>query len=228
MNKGEKFQYELINISHYYKERKVLDIPYFAVEKGKIYAIVGPNGSGKTTLLHIMSGLTSPTKGCVYFEGKPIYPCSNNGIKINKHATLLIQNSYLFNCTVRKNIEYGLKVRKIPKKLRKSIVFQLLKELDIEKLEKRPAKELSGGEVQLVALARALAVNPKALLLDEPTSGIDSKHEKKLLNILIDINRKRKTTIIFTTHNLHQAFAIADKIFSLTDGHICHQLNLKL
>jgi len=135
-------------------------------------------------------------------------------------STLVIQNPYLFNTSVEKNIEYGLKAQGVPKKIRKSVVQRIIEELELNGLEKRLVKELSGGESQLVALARALAIDPQVILLDEPTSGMDLKHLQKFENILIRINRERKTTIIFTTHDLSRAYTLAHQVFSLVEGRL--------
>jgi tungstate transport system ATP-binding protein len=212
-------QYELVNICHLYGKREVLNIPHLVLEKGKIYGIVGPNGSGKSTLLYILNGLITPTEGMVYFEGKPL-PSSLNTLGKRTSITLVIQNPYLFNTTVEKNIEYGLKVQGMSRKMRKSVVQRIIEKLELRGLEKRPAKELSGGESKLVALARALVIDPQVILLDEPTSGMDLKHLQKFENILIRINRERKTTIIFTTHDLCRAYILAHQVFSLVEGHL--------
>lgn len=211
-------QYELVNICHFYGKREVLNIPHLVLEKGKIYGIVGPNGSGKSTLLYILNGLIVPTEGRVYFEGKPL-SSSLNTLK-KTPITLVIQNPYLFNTTVEKNIEYGLRVKGMPRKMRKSMVQQVIEKLELGGLEKRPVRELSGGESQLVALARALVIDPQVILLDEPTSGMDLKHLQKFENILIRINRERKTTIIFTTHDLCRAYILAHQVFSLVEGRL--------
>jgi len=213
-------QFELQDIIHRYGERKALEIAHLALEGGEIYGFVGPNGSGKTTLLYIMNLLLRPTYGEVFFEGKPIYEDTNWRSSAQRKMTMVLQNPYLFDATVEKNIEYPLKLRGLPKRERLGIVGDILDEVGLAGFEKRRARQLSGGETQLVALARALALSPRVLFLDEPTANVDAKRIHQLENIMAKVNRQRATTVVLTTHNLNQAYRIADRVFSLFEGRL--------
>ncbi|MGA1839323.1 MAG: ATP-binding cassette domain-containing protein [bacterium] len=206
------------NIIHFYNEKKVLDVPELFVEKGKTYCIVGPNGSGKTTLLSIMSLLFKPSKGQVFFEGRHVQYNDDFSLRLIKSMTMVLQNPYLFNMSVGKNVAYGLYPRKLTRKEREVRVRCALDMVGLSGFEKRAARELSGGEAQLVALARALALEPVVLFLDEPTANVDLRHMRRFEGIISRINREQGTTIIMTSHNLSQAYRMAEIVISIFDG----------
>jgi len=210
---------ELKNITHFYGERKVLDIASLSLEKGRIYGLVGPNGSGKTTLLSIMALLLRPSSGEIYFEGQPISGLSKvSRMVIQRSMTMVFQNPYLFHMSVAKNIAYGLRVRGLSRKARSAKVKEALSWVGLAGFEKRKARELSGGEIKLVALARALVLDPAIIFLDEPTANVDSRHIHRIESIISQINRDRGTTVVMSTHNLSQAYRLADEVFSLFEG----------
>ena len=163
------------NLVHQYNGKTVLDIDYLSFTRGSIYAVLGHNGSGKTTLLTILGLLLKPTAGKVFFEGKDIYLHSASITAIRSTMATVIQNPLLFDTTVENNIAYGLKIRGIPKAHRKRTVQDCLQLVGLEGFEKRKAKELSGGEAQRIAIARALAIKPQVLFLDEFTANVDEK-----------------------------------------------------
>ena len=211
-------QFELLDIVHWYGGKKALEIGHLVLRGGEIYGFVGPNGSGKTTLLYIMNLLLRPTEGQIFFEGEPIYEDANCRSSAQRKMTMVLQNPYLFDTTVEKNLEYSLKLRGLPREKRLGIVWDALDEVGLVGFEKRRARQLSGGEAQLVALARALALGPAVLFLDEPTANVDAKRIRQLESIVRKINRERGTTVVLTTHNLDEAYRIADRVFSLFEG----------
>lgn len=213
-------QFELLEIVHRYDGKKALEIGHLVLHGGEIYGFVGPNGSGKTTLLYIMNLLLRPTEGQIFFEGKPIYQDANCRSSAQRKMTMVLQNPYLFDTTVEKNLEYSLKLRGLPREKRLGLVRDALDEVGLVGFEKRRARQLSGGEVQLVALARALALGPRVLFLDEPTANVDAKRIRQLENIITKINRERGTTVVLTTHNLDEAYRIAHRVFSLFEGNL--------
>lgn len=162
------------NLLHRYDGKTVLDIEQLSFTPGAIYAVLGENGSGKTTLLSILGLLLKPTAGAVLFEGKDIYrhPVSLPALR-NTMATV-IQNPLLFDTTVENNIAYGLRIRGVPREGRRRIVHHALQRVGLEGFEKRRARKLSGGEVQRIAIARALAIKPRVLFLDEFTANVDN------------------------------------------------------
>jgi molybdopterin-binding protein len=221
MGKGDTiYQLELRGIIHRYDGRTVLTVDHLPIEKGRVYALVGPNGAGKTTLLHIMSLILRPDQGEVFFEGVHVGNDESERIRARRSTTVVLQNPYLFNATVRENVEYGLKARGVAKEERERRVGEALELVDLLGFASRRARQLSGGEAQLVALARGLALRPSILFLDEITANLDVKHVGQLEQVIGDINRDRGTTIVMTTHILPQAYRLADRVLSLFEGRI--------
>ena len=188
------------------------------VQKGEFFTIIGPNGSGKTTILRIMAGIDKPTNGEIYFGGERINKDNLN--EVRKNCTLVSQKTTLFNTTVYKNVTYGLKLRGYSKKETEKTVRKVLKMVKLQGYEKRRAKKLSGGEQQRVSLARALVLNTNVLLLDEPTANLDPKNVSITEEIISQVNRERKTTIVMSTHNMFQAETLTNKAALLIGGHI--------
>jgi len=212
--------FRIENLKKYYDNKPVLDIPHLELEKGKIYAVVGPNGAGKTTLLNILAGLDESTDGKIIFQGQAIDYKSNIITDIRKHITMVMQDPVLFHTTVEKNVAYGLRVRSIDKKMRHEKVIEALKMVGLPGFEKRKAHQLSAGENRRVALARALVLNPKVLLLDEPTANIDIRNAEVIEKLIQKIKSEQQTVIVMTTHDLSQAYRLADKIISLLFGRV--------
>ena len=212
--------FRIENLTRYYDDKLVLDIPHLELETGKIYAVVGPNGAGKTTLLNILAGLDEPVDGKIIFQGQ-IIDCKSNIItNIRRHITMVMQDPMLFHTTVEKNVAYGLRVRSIDKKARNEKVLEALKMVGLSGFEKRKAYQLSAGETRRVAFARALVLSPKILLLDEPTANIDRQNAEVIEKLIQRIKSEQQTVIVMTTHDLSQAYRLADKIISLLFGRV--------
>jgi molybdopterin-binding protein len=204
-----------------YQHKTVLDIDSLFFGNSKIYAIVGPNGSGKTTLMNILNLLDKPDEGIILYREKNIRQHSKSDIlKIKRVMTLVHQKPFLFQTTVYNNIAYGLKLRKESINNYDSKIRDVLAMVGLSGFEKRNAYQLSGGEAQRVVIARALAIEPQILFLDEPTSNIDLRNIDVIERIITKINQETKATVIFTTHDLSQAYRLADEIISLLDGKI--------
>jgi len=198
-------------------------------QEGKIYAIVGPNGSGKTALLNILNLLEKPDEGQIFFYDQEITNKSNSDtLEIRRRMTLVNQDPFLFHSTVYDNIAYGLKIRSIPSKVQKSRIRSALNIVGLSAFKDRKADQLSGGEAQRVVIARALVIEPEVLFLDEPTANIDQKHIDVVERIIKKIKKEIKTTVIFTTHDLSQAYRLADEVISLLDGKIIKQVQENL
>ncbi len=209
------------DVKKIYQNQVVLAIQSLSFHEGKVYAIVGPNGSGKTTLIHILSLLDRPDEGKIFFKEREIEQIKKRErLFIRRQITLVHQKPFLFRTTVFNNIAYGLKIRGVSTAEREKIVKEMLRIVGLIGLESRKVEELSGGEAQRVVIARALALEPELLLLDEPTANIDKRYIEVIERIIKKINRERKTTIIFTTHDLSQAYRLADEIISLWEGKI--------
>jgi len=209
---------ELKDITKTFNGISALDNVNLQIRKGEILALLGPNGSGKTTLLKILAFLEKPLKGQVYFDGRKV---TDKDVKqMRMESTMVFQKTVLFDTTVYGNVAYGLKVRKLPKKMIAQEVRRALKLVKLEDFEKRQAKKLSGGEQQRVALARALVLNTKLLLLDEPTADLDPKNASIVEEIIATVNRELKTTIVMATHNMFQAKNLPHRIALITNGKI--------
>jgi tungstate transport system ATP-binding protein len=127
---------------------------------------------------------------------------------------------YLFNRSVAYNIAYGMKLRGMPKYVTRERTRELLKMVGLEGFEKKDARKLSSGQQQRVVLARSLALEPEVLLLDEPTASIDRKHSEELESLIAQLSRQKGMTVLFSTHNYHQAVLLAERIISLYDGRV--------
>jgi tungstate transport system ATP-binding protein len=217
---GEAPQLELRDVTHHYNGKVVLDVPHLSIQRGKIYCVLGPNGSGKTTLLSIMNLLIRPTTGNLFFEGKPIHYEGSSRLELQRSMAMTLQSPYLFNTTVEGNIAYGLRARGIPRKDRAALIEDALGQVGLRGFAPRRARELSGGETQLVAIARALALDPRILFLDEPTANVDEGHIQQLEEVIAAINGDRGTTIVLTTHNLPQAYRLTDHVIPLFEGRL--------
>jgi len=208
------------NLSQVFDNRLVLNIPRLSFEAKKIHAITGPNGSGKTTLCNILGLLLKPTTGKIWYQGEMVY--ENGGLpeRLRKKITMVHQSPFLFHTTVGKNLAYGLKVRNYPRSQRNQKVEAFLKLMGIEHLRYQQGPRLSGGETQRVAVARALAIDPEVLILDEFTANVDRNYVKIIEEVIQDIFRQKNITIFLVTHDENQASRIAHTVTHLIDGEI--------
>ena len=208
---------EMKNIVKKYGDFLASDHVSLGVEKGKLVALLGPSGSGKTTLLRMIAGLENPNEGDIYIDGKRVndVPAAKRGIGF------VFQNYALFRyMTVYDNVAFGLVLQKMPKKQIKERVTELLAMTGLSGMEKRYPNQLSGGQRQRVAFARALAPNPRVLLLDEPFAAIDAKVRAELRSWLKEMVVKLGITSIFVTHDQEEAVEVADEIIITNHGTI--------
>lgn len=212
--------YNISQLTKIYGARTVLDIPWLKIEQGWIYALLGANGAGKTTLLNILGFLEIPTNGNIIFRSNKVQFTESSLHPLRKTVVIVDQHPILFTTTVYKNLEFGLKIRNIPKNERELIIKESLELVGMRHLASAPAHRLSGGETQRVAIARALAVNPEVLLCDEPTSSVDADNQVAIINILRQINELKKITILFTTHDRLQVSSLAHHTLVLKDGRL--------
>ncbi len=212
--------YQLSDITRVYKERTVLEIPFLEIDRGKIYALMGANGAGKTTLLNILGFLDPPDSGRIQFHSNPVQFTGPALQSLRKQVVIVDQHPILFTTTVYKNLDFGLKVRKIPKNDRIRRITESLEMVGMQDFAQAPAHRLSGGETQRVALARALALWPDVLLCDEPTANVDEKNQDIILRILRETNTLKGISIIFTSHDRAQALSLAHEVLLLDHGRI--------
>ena len=211
--------YELQKISQRYHGRVVLDIANLRLEPGRIYALTGPNGAGKSTLLRLLAFLEAPAGGSIFFRGEQVKFASRHSLlMLRRRVALVDQHPVAFSTTVAKNIEIGLKIRKIPIDERTALVHAVLETVGLSQYSHSPATELSGGETQRLALARALAIQPEVLLCDEPTANVDVANQEIILQVLTRMNREHGVSIVFTTHDPQQAETLAHQHLRLEKG----------
>lgn len=212
--------YCLERVTQQYNDRLVLDIDHLEIESGRIHALLGPNGAGKTTLLNILGFLETPTTGRMIFCGRPVATSRAALLHLRRQVVLVDQHPIMFTTTVCGNIEFGLKIRGMEQKARLRVVDEVLETVGLRQFKHARAHELSGGETQRLALARALALSPSVLLCDEPTASVDAENQAVIGNLLQTINASRGTTILFTTHDRLQAAALAQETLVLEKGRL--------
>jgi sulfate transport system ATP-binding protein len=187
---------------------------------GKLVALLGPSGSGKTTLLRIIAGLEAPDSGTVHYQEDDVTHRSAKDRQIG----FVFQHYALFrHMTVFENVAFGLRVRKRPDAEVKERVTELLKLVRLEEKAQQYPAALSGGQKQRIALARALASEPKVLLLDEPFGALDAKVRTELRQWLRELHKKIHVTSIFVTHDQEEAFEVADRVVVMNHGKVEQQ-----
>jgi tungstate transport system ATP-binding protein len=204
---------ELVGVTHRYDDRVVLDLERFQVPPGAAIAIVGPNGSGKSTLLRLLALVERPTQGEVRLDG-----VRATGPAARRRVTLVEQRPVLFRGTVRENLEFGLRLRGHRRTAVTRLIDDVANRLGVAQLLARRRHELSDGEVQRVAVARALAIEPDVLLLDEPTSSADRAAAQTLYRALAAERARRPLAICLASHQLEDAYRWADDVRALADG----------
>ena len=192
-------------------------------EQGEIVALIGHTGSGKSTLLQHLNGLLKPDSGEVLFEGESIYKSKESlrNCRFNVGLCFQYPEQQLFDSTVYKDIAFGptnmgLSAEEIDKRVKESIAYVGLTE---DYLKKSPF-DLSGGEKRRVAIAGVLSMEPKVLILDEPTAGLDPIGKNNLLMLIKDYNNRTGNTVIFVSHNMDDVALVADKVIVMNDGEI--------
>lgn len=200
-----------------YDESFLLSNIRLTIEDGEFLSILGPSGCGKTTILRVIAGIIKPDRGSIFVDNIDI---TEMPIEKRKFA-LVAQQPLLFpNMNVIENVAFGLKMNGINKSERLSKAEAILSNLGLRGLEKRFASRLSGGEQQRAAIARALIVNPKVLLMDEPFSALNEELRLEMRELLHRIHKENKITIVFVTHFKEEANYLSNKIAIMSKGKI--------
>ncbi len=199
-------------------ENPILAVPHLEIEQGETLAIIGPNGAGKSTLLLTLSQLLIPEKGEILFLGKSFKDLDQ--LAYRRKIALVFQIPLLLNGTVFDNIATGLRFRKTTKIDIENRVDTWLNNFSIPHLRNRSTQRLSGGEAQRVSLARAFALEPDILFLDEPFSSLDTPTRTQLIQDLQDLLKKTNRTTIFVTHDMDEAILLGDRVAVLLNGSI--------
>ncbi|MHB1167073.1 MAG: ABC transporter ATP-binding protein [Carboxydocellales bacterium] len=218
-------QVEIKNLSKFFMQkagRKFIALNHvnLKVRQGEFVALLGPSGCGKTTLLNIIAGLDSPSTGQATVDGKAVHGPGPDRVVVFQEAALFPWLSSV------QNVEFGLKVAGIEAKTRRQKALEFLQMVQLSQFASEFPHQLSGGMRQRLAIARALILDPKILLMDEPFAALDEHTRGKLQGELVDIWVKTGKTIVFVTHNIREALIMADRvcIFAAGPGRIKREL----
>ena len=212
--------YKLENITRRHGDRTVLHIDALDIEAQQIYTLIGPNGAGKTSLLYLLAFLDQPSSGRMQFLDHEVSFDQKYLHGLRQQVVLVDQTPIMLTGSVRQNVGFGMRVRKLAKNVRRQRIAEALELVGMERFANYDARRLSGGETKRVALARALVVQPDVLLCDEPTANVDTENQEIILHILEKINHDHKASIIFSTHYLAQGQRLAHQTLLLQNGEL--------
>lgn len=210
------------NLSVTIKGKELINVEKFEIREGSVIAVIGENGAGKTTFLLTLASLIKPTTGEIWFYNKQIGKQISQK-DFRKQIAVVFQENFLLDKSVYENVAIGLKFRNFSERLIKDRVDDILKLLKIHEIKERKAKDLSGGEAKRVSIARALVIEPKILILDEPFSSLDSISKE---SIIIDMGRlikEKNITTLISTHDKYEALRLADYISAFEKGKIIQE-----
>jgi tungstate transport system ATP-binding protein len=199
--------------------QKIIEIPSLRVSTNEVLMVIGPNGSGKTTLLLCLALLLRPSTGTIAYRGVPVSE-SGHILKQRRRLAVVFQESLLLNSSVWDNVTIGLRLRGVPRREAAARARQWLERFGIGDLAKRQAKTLSGGEAKRASLARAFALEPEVLFLDEPFAALDAPTRRVLLEEFEEVLRETRTTAVMVTHDRNEALALGDRVAVLMNGAI--------
>ncbi|GAB7025493.1 ATP-binding cassette domain-containing protein [Geotalea toluenoxydans] len=210
---------ELQNVAKSYGNTIALQLNRLAIGEGELYLLAGPNGSGKSTLLNILGFLTRPDRGDLLFSGERVDWKRGTMTRLRRQVTLLHQSPYLFRGNVYDNVAYGLSLRGMGGVKAREVVSEALATVGLDGFQLRKHTELSGGEAQRVAMARALALRPKLLLLDEPLANVDQKSARVLEEVIAALP-SMGTTVVMSSHDPDQQQRLPCKPIRLQGGRL--------
>ena len=213
---------KLHHVSKIFNQVRVIDSLDLVIPDGKFTVLVGPSGCGKTTLLRMIAGLGPATSGQVLMDGQDITDLDPG----KRDIAMVFQNYAIYPMmTVRDNIDFGLKNRKVPKVERQRRIAEVARMTGLTELLDRRPSTLSGGQRQRIALARAMVKQPKVFLMDEPLSNLDAKLRNSMRSELIEMHKDLGTTFVYVTHDQVEAMAMADMIVLINKGKIMQKGN---
>lgn len=209
--------YELTNVQKTYGDRTVLDIPHLTIERGEVFGLVGPSGAGKSTLLRLLALLETPTEGelRLHLDGRDM-TSSTATVEDRRKLAMVFQRPALLSRSVWQNVAYGLRLR--GQQDGDAQIKNVLERVSLLHLAEARPRTLSGGEMQRVAVARTLVLEPRVLLLDEPTANLDIHHQLQVLELVRRLVDERGLTAIMAIHDLTLAARYCDRLVLLHEG----------
>jgi len=210
-----------LSVSHIVKAYQggiILKDCSFFFDRNITYVLMGPNGSGKSTFLRICALLERPDSGEIAYAAADTL--LQQDIDLRRRITLVLPRIGVFNTTVFKNVAYGLNIRAVKRKEVEERVARILAFVGLEKRRGQNALTLSSGETQRLGIARALALEPEVLFLDEPTASVDQENTEIIESIILAMKKEGRTTVIMTTHDREQAERLADRLLVMKHGKI--------
>jgi len=211
---------ETVDLCQRYGNQDTLKKVNLKVDKGEVFALIGPTGAGKTTLLRLIDLLETPTSGRIYFDGIDVTESRKPRFEARRRMAFVLQKPVVFNMSVYDNIAYGLRWRRKKKDDIREKADHILEVVGLSAYKNRNARTLSGGEAQRVAIARAAVIEPEVLLLDEPTANLDPTSTSRIEELISQIIRQYNTTIVMSTHDMSQGQRLADRIAVLINGEV--------
>jgi len=209
-----------VDLGQKYGERYVLKDVNLEVDRGDVFALIGPTGAGKTTLIRLLDLLETPASGRIYIDGVDVTCSGGYRLATRRRMALVQQKPVVFDMSVYENVACGLRWRHEKSEAIRQKVEAALELVAMADYKNRNARTLSGGETQRVAIARALVTQPEVLFLDEPTANLDPVSVSKIEEVLAHIIGQQKTTIVMATHDMSQGQRLAGRIGVLIDGEI--------
>jgi spermidine/putrescine transport system ATP-binding protein len=212
-----EYAVELKEVSKHFGAVIAVDRISLSIQDGEFFSLLGPSGCGKTTTLRLIAGFELPTSGEVLIGGK----LQGETPPYKRPANTVFQNYALFpHMTVYQNVAFGLEMQKVPKDEIRQRAIEALEMVQLPKMEHRKPDQLSGGQMQRIALARALVNQPKVLLLDEPLGALDLKLRKAMQLELKALQERVGITFIYVTHDQEEALTMSDRIAVMSGGHV--------
>ncbi|BED92425.1 MAG: energy-coupling factor transporter ATPase [Candidatus Paraimprobicoccus trichonymphae] len=211
------------NVNFCYGKEKIIDDLSFEIKNNEFIVILGQNGSGKSTLCKLFNGILIPSSGNILIDDLNTRE-EKNSLKIHKKIGLVLQNpdNQIIYSIVEEDIAFGLESLGVKSEIIRNQIDKALKLVKMYEYKNHVTSMLSGGQKQRVAIAGILAMNPECIIFDEPTSMLDPVGRKEVLDIILDLNKNQKVSIVLITHNMEEAI-LADKILILHKGKIINQ-----